>query len=209
MYHQEAKLLLNLLGIITKLNMKISASTKGLIIAVLTVLFAFGVYFLFLAKRNYYLVDNPTDNTYYFILNNGRENTITAGQNFKVDLKKGRNRVKVLDDKRNLLYDSAFEVKKDRGLLNIAHEDYYINEQFYGYGLNKDSLIAARKATVIDNKNYLNEPKLMNRLYSEDFYYNVDEDYDKVIKNVQKIESRTKIFRKDDFLIYYKEYYNF
>ncbi len=209
MYHQEAKLLLNLLGITTKLNMKISASTKGLIIAVLTVLFAFGVYFLFLAKRNYYLVDNPTDNTYYFILNNGRENTITAGQNFKVDLKKGRNRVKVLDDKRNLLYDSAFEVKKDRGLLNIAHQDYYINEQFYGYGLNKDSLIAARKATVIDNKNYLNEPKLMNRLYSEDFYYNVDEDYDKVIKNVQKIESRTKIFRKDDFLIYYKEYYNF
>lgn len=209
MYHQEAKLLLNLLGITTKLNMKISASTKGLIIAVLTVLFAFGVYFLFLAKRNYYLVDNPTDNTYYFILNNGRENTITAGQNFKIDLKKGRNRVKVLDDKRNLLYDSAFEVKKDRGLLNIAHEDYYINEQFYGYGLNKDSLIAARKATVIDNKNYLNEPKLMNRLYSEDFYYNVDEDYDKVIKNVQKIESRTKIFRKDDFLIYYKEYYNF
>ncbi|MBD8018971.1 MULTISPECIES: hypothetical protein [Kaistella] len=189
--------------------MKISASTKGLIIAVLTVLFAFGVYFLFLAKRNYYLVDNPTDNTYYFILNNGRENTITAGQNFKVDLKKGRNHVKVLDDKRNLLYDSAFEVKKERGLLNIAHEDYYINEQFYGYGLNKDSLIAARKATVIDNKNYLNEPKLMNRLYSEDFYYNVDEDYDKVIKNVQKIESRTKIFRKDDFLIYYKEYYNF
>lgn len=209
MYHQEAKLLLNLLGITTKLNMKISASTKGLIIAVLTVLFAFGVYFLFLAKRNYYLVDNPTDNTYYFILNNGRENTITAGQNFKVDLKKGRNHVKVLDDKRNLLYDSAFEVKKDRGLLNIGHQDYYINEQFYGYGLNKDSLIAARKATVIDNKNYLNEPKLMNRLYSEDFYYNVDEDYDKVIKNVQKIESRTKIFRKDDFLIYYKEYYNF
>lgn len=198
-----------MLGISRKLNMKISASTKGLIIAVFTVLFAFGVYFLFLAKRNYYLVDNPTDQTYYFILNGGRENTITAGQNFQVDLQKGQNRVKVFDNKHNLLYDSAFVVKKDRGLLNITHQDYYINEQFYGYGLNKDSLIAARKATVIDNKNYLNEPKLMDRLYSEDFYYNVDEDYDKVIKNVQKVESRTKIFRKDDFLIYYKEYYNF
>lgn len=198
-----------MLGIPRKLNMKISASTKGLIIAVLTVLFAFGVYFLFLAKRNYYLVDNPTDQTYYFILNGGRENTITAGQNFQVDLQKGQNRVKVFDNKHNLLYDSAFVVKKDRGLLNITHQHYYINEQFYGYGLNKDSLIAARKATVIDNKNYLNEPKLMDRLYSEDFYYNVDEDYDKVIKNVQKVESRTKIFRKDDFLVYYKEYYNF
>lgn len=189
--------------------MKISASTKGLIISVLAVLFAFGVYFLFLAKRNYYLVDNPTDDTYYFILNNGRENTIAGDQNFPVNLQKGQNRIKVFDAKRELLYDSVFNVKKDRGLLNITHHDYYINEQFYGYGLNKDSLIAVRKATVIDNKNYLNEPKLMNRLYSEDFYYNVDEDYDKVIKNIQKVESRTKIFRKEDFLSYYKSYYNF
>lgn len=187
----------------------ISAPTKGLIISVVTVALAFGIYFLFLAKKNYYLVDNPTDRTFYFKINNGGENTITAGQRFRVNLQKGTNRVKVFDGKKELLYDSVFVVNKERGLLNIANQDYYINEQFYGYGLNKDSLIAARKATEIDGKNYLNDPKLMNRLYSEDFYYNVDEDYDKVIKNVQKVESRTKIFRKVDFLNYYKEYYKF
>ena len=189
--------------------MKISAPTKGLIIAILTVLFAFGIYFLFLAKKDYYLVDNPTENTYYFNLNNGGENTITAGQQFPIDLRKGQNSVKVFDGQKKLLYDSVFVVKKNRGLLNIAHQDYYINEQFYGYGLNKDSLIMARKSTVIDNKNYVNAPKLFNKLYTEDFYYNIDEDYDKVIKNVQKVESRTKIFRKVDFLNYYKEYYKF
>ena len=108
-----------------------------------------------------------------------------------------------------MLYDSGFVVNKDRGLLNIAHQDYYINEQFYGYGLNKDSLIAARGATLVDGKNYLNEPKHFNKLYTDDFYFNIDEDYDKVVKNVQKIESRTKIFRKQDFLNYYKEYYQF
>lgn len=189
--------------------MNVSASAKGLIISVITVLAAFGIYFLFLAKKDYYVVDNPSTATYYFRLNNDGENIITAGQQFHVDLKKGQNRIRVSNSNKKLLYDSVFTVKQDRGLLNIAHQDYYINEQFYGYNINKDSLIAARGATEIDNKNYLNAPQHFNGLYTEDFYYNVDEAYDRVIKNIQKIESRKKIFRKEDFLIYYKEYYNF
>ena len=189
--------------------MKISPATKGLIISVIAVLFAFGVYFLFLAKKNYYLVDNPTGETYYFRLNKGDEKIIAAGQMLKVNLNKGKNGIQVFDGKKELLYDSAFVVNKNRGLVNIAHQDYYINEQFYGYGLNKDSLITARKSTIIDGKKFVNEPKHFNKLYTDDFYYNIDEDYDKIVKNVQKVESRTKIFRKVDFLNYYKEYYKF
>jgi hypothetical protein len=45
------------------------------------------------------------------------------------------------------------------------------------------------------------------KLYIEDFYYNVDEDYDKMIKNIDKLESRTKIYRKEDFKNFYKENY--
>lgn len=189
--------------------MKISPATKGLIISVIAVLFAFGVYFLFLAKKNYYLVDNPTGETYYFIINKGDEKIIAAGQMLKVNLNKGKNGIQVFDGKKELLYDSAFVVNKNRGLLNIAHQDYYINEQFYGYGLDKDSLLSARKTTVIDGKKYVNAPKHFNKLYTDEFYYNIDEDYDKIVKNVQKVESRTKIFRKVDFLNYYKEYYKF
>lgn len=189
--------------------MKISPATKGLIISVIAVLFAFGVYFLFLAKKNYYLVDNPTGETYYFRLNKGDEKIIAAGQMLKVNLNKGKNGIQVFDGKKELLYDSAFMVNKNRGLLNIAHQDYYINEQFYGYGLDKDSLLSARKTTVIDGKKYVNAPKHFNKLYTDEFYYNIDEDYDKIVKNVQKVESRTKIFRKVDFLNYYKEYYKF
>ena len=189
--------------------MKISPATKGLIISVIAVLFAFGVYFLFLAKKNYYLVDNPTGETYYFILNKGDEKIIAAGQMLKVNLNKGKNGIQVFDGKKELLYDSVFVVNKNRGLLNIAHQDYYINEQFYGYGLDKDSLLSARKTTVIDGKKYVNAPKHFNKLYTDEFYYNIDEDYDKIVKNVQKVESRTKIFRKVDFLNYYKEYYKF
>ena len=189
--------------------MKISPSTKGLIISVVTVLVAFGIYNFFLAKRNYYLVDNPSENIFYFKINNGEQKTITAGQKFQVDLKKGKNDIKVFDNQNKMLFDSSFVVKKNRGLLNIAHQDYYINEQFYGYGLNKDSLIATRKQTTIDGKLFVNMPVRFSKLYTDDFYYNIDEEYDGVVKNIQKVESRTKIFRKADFLNYYREYYKF
>ena len=63
--------------------------------------------------------------------------------------------------------------------------------------------------TKIDGEDFVGAPKKFNKLYTDDFYYNVDEDYDKVIKNIQKVESRSKIFRKQDFLNYYKEYYKF
>ncbi|MBW8360926.1 MAG: hypothetical protein K0M56_01925 [Kaistella sp.] len=189
--------------------MKNNPALKGLLISVAAVLIAFGIYFFFLAKKNEFLVDNPTANTYYFKINNGAEKIISAGQYVKVDLQKGRNSVKVFDDKKSLLYDSSFTVNKVRGLLNIAHQDYYINTQYYGYDLKKDSLLLALDKTMIDGKLHLGAPKHFNRLYTDDFYYNVDEDYDKVVKNIQKTESRTKIFRKQDFLNYYKEYYKF
>ena len=46
------------------------------------------------------------------------------------------------------------------------------------------------------------------KLYIEDFYYNVDEDYDKIIKNIDKLESRTKIYRKEDFKNFIKKIIN-
>lgn len=188
--------------------MKKSPSTIGLIVALLIFAFSFGVYFLFLAKKDYYLVDNPTPNTYYFKVNNGDEKILSGGQFLKVDLNKGKNSIKVFDKGKKLLYDSVFQVNKNRGLVNITNSDYYIHTQYYGYDVNKDSLLMKLDQVSIDGKLYYGGAKKMDRLYNEDFYYNVDEEYDKVIKNIQKLESRTKIFRKEDFLIYYKDYYN-
>ena len=187
----------------------LSPSIKGLIISLLTMGIAFAIYFVFLSKPNYYLVDNPTPETYYFKLNNGEEKILSAGQFLKVNLDKGKNSIKVFDQNKRMLYDSAFTVNKVRGLLNITNKDYYINNQYYGYGLNRDSLMAAKQGIEIDKKQYLGDVKKTNKLYTEDFYYNLDEDYDKIVKNVAKVESRTKIFRKQDFINYYKNYYNF
>lgn len=189
--------------------MKNNPSLKGLLIASVVFILAFGVYFFFLAKKNYYLVDNPTPDTYYYKINNGSEGVISGGQFVKVDLKKGKNGIKVFDQNKKLLYDSVFEVNKVRGLINIAHKDYYVNDQYYGYNLKKDSLLLALDKTIIDGKPYFGGAKHFNKLYTDDFYYNVDEEYDQVIKNIDKVESRSKIFRKEDYLNYYKEYYKF
>ncbi|MCI3936694.1 hypothetical protein MQX03_05755 [Chryseobacterium aahli] len=189
--------------------MKNNPSLKGLLIASVVFILAFGVYFFFLAKKNYYLVDNPTPDTYYYKINNGSEGVISGGQFVKVDLKKGKNSIKVFNQNKKLLYDSAFEVNKVRGLINIAHKDYYVNDQYYGYNLKKDSLLLALDKTIIDGKPYFGGAKHFNKLYTDDFYYNVDEEYDQLIKNIDKVESRSKIFRKQDYLNYYKEYYKF
>ncbi|MDY3338820.1 hypothetical protein PG593_05555 [Riemerella anatipestifer] len=189
--------------------MNLSAPVKGFIFSFLAVILAFAIYFFFLAKKNYYLVDNPTPNTYYFKINNGSEQIISAGQSVQVDLSKGKNSIQVFDNNKKIIYDSAFQVNKLRGLLNIAHQDYYVNRQFYGYIPNKDSLLLSHGKTVIDGKDYLGDVTHHNKLYIEDFYYNIDEDYDAVVKNIQKVESRTKLFRKQDFLNYYNEYYKF
>ena len=189
--------------------MKKNPALFGLLVSIFVFLSAFGIYFLFLAKKNEYLVDNPSDKTFYFKINNKEEKIIAPGQSLHVDLKMGQNSIKVFDDQKKPLFDSAFQVKKIRGLINISNNDYYINTQYYGYNINKDSLLLALGKTIIDGKPYFGAPKKFSKIYTDDFYYNVDEDYDKVIKNIDKVESRSKIFRKQDYFNYYKEYYNF
>ncbi|MGX9985664.1 hypothetical protein [Soonwooa purpurea] len=189
--------------------LKNNPSLKGLLLAVIAAIASFGIYFLFLAKPNYYLVDNPTPDTYFFRINNGEQKILASGQYLKINLDKGKNDIKVFDQNKKMLYDSSFQVIKDRGMLNIAHKDYYVFKQYYGYFRDKDSLILSQGHTTIDGKNFIGDIKKSNKLYNEDFYFNIDEDYDKVIKNIDKVESRTKIFRKQDFINYYNENYKF
>ncbi|VDH02751.1 hypothetical protein [Bergeyella zoohelcum] len=188
--------------------MKKNPATLGLIISVAIALLAFGVYSIFLSKKNYHLVDNPTPDTYYFKINNEEQKILGAGQFLKINIHKGQNKISVFDAEKKLIYDTIFNVKKERGLINLTKKDYYIHTQYYGYQLNKDSLLLRQGFTEIDGKKYYGGPKKTTALYIDDFYYNIDEEYDAIIKNIQKVESRTKIFRKQDFINYHNEYYN-
>lgn len=189
--------------------MKNNAAVRGFVISVFTVILAFGIYFKFLAKKNYYLVDNPSENIYYFKINNTSEKIIPAGQSVEVEMEKGPNKIAVFDQNKKPIFDSTFQVNKIRGLVNISHQDYYIYQQYYGYNLNKDSLLKTQKSLIIDGKRYFGGAKLFNKIYTDDFYYNVDEDFDKIIKNIADVESRTKIFRKQDFINYYRSIYKY
>lgn len=187
--------------------MKKNASLVGFLSAAVFMVLAFAVYFFFLAKKNEYLVDNPTEKTFYFRINGGDEKIISSGQFVKVNLDKDKkNSIQVFDEQKKLLFDSAFRVNKIRGLINITNSDYYIHRQFYGYVPNKDSLLLAN-SFELDGQRLPGDVMHRRNLFIEDFYYNVDEDYDPLIKNIDKLESRTKIYRKQDFLEFYKENY--
>ena len=187
--------------------MNLSAPTKGLLWSLLSFGMAFGIYFLFLKKENSYLADNASLQTMYLSINGGAVLSVAPQQSIKVNLNKGKNQVKLLDEQQKPVFDTTFEVHKTRGLLNLAKVDYYINRQYYGYNVNKDSVFLISK-TQIDGKLYQGDVQKTKAFYSEKFYYNLDEDYDPIIKNIDKLESRSKIFRKTDFINYYKQYYH-
>lgn len=189
--------------------MKLSAAQKGLLWSLGFMVLAFFIYYQFLRKKNYYVADNPTDHTYYLQINNEQKKIIAAGQSLHIDLSQGKNRFKIFQPENQLLKDTVVEVKKSRGLINLAAKPYYIYRQYYGYNLNKDSLLLTQDQISIDGKKYFGGAKEFTGTYTEDFYYNVDEDFDKVIKNIDKVESRTKIFRKQDFINYYNTIYKF
>jgi apolipoprotein N-acyltransferase len=59
--------------------MKKNAPLIGFLSAFGVMLLAFIIYFLFLAKKNEYLVDNPTSKTFYFKINNGEKKLLLLG----------------------------------------------------------------------------------------------------------------------------------
>lgn len=188
---------------------QLSPSAKGLLVSVAAALAAFAAYFFYLKKENTYLADNASAKTCTFSLNEQAPIILAGGQNIAVNLKKGKNHIQIWDEAKNVRKDTIFEVKKPRGLLNIGQEDYVINTQYYGYNINKDSLLVASPKTKIDGKLYVGAPEVFRGIYTENFYYNVDEDYDRIVKKIQTRESRSKVFRKADFLAFYQKYYQF
>ena len=103
--------------------MKKNAPLIGFLSAFGVMLLAFIIYFLFLAKKNEYLLDNPTSKTFYFKINNGDEKIITAGQYVKVDLNRGKkNEIKVFDEQKCLV-DATVQRRLSRHIedfLNFA-----------------------------------------------------------------------------------------
>ena len=181
---------------------KINAPTLGFIIAFSASVISMLIYFVFLQKDHYFLIDNPTNKPIELTINQVKYQ-IESNQNQKVELEKGYNTIQ-FKDKNGQIKDTFFNVNSQRGVINPTLNEYITFTQYYGYIPNKDSLMTS-KSTTINNKIYFGDLKQENSIFISDFYFNLDEDYQKLIKNIDTLERRKKIFRKADFINFYEE----
>ncbi|WP_128330357.1 hypothetical protein [Apibacter sp. HY039] len=179
-------------------------SLMGLFIAVILSIISFFVYKIFIEKKDSFLLDNPTEKSIDVFLN-GDKYVLAPGQTLAVAVKDGRNTISSSTDKGSLiLKDTFFNVKRtDRGLINPTLSEYYSFRRYYGHIKNIDSLYKIHK-TVIDGDEFVGEIKRYNHLVIENFYYNVNQNFPKVINKVDSVESRVKLFRKNQFLDFYQ-----
>ena len=80
-----------------------------------------------------------------------------------------------------------------KGFLAFSEDFELITQKLFP----KESIVTA--LMEIENKKIVSQEK--------EIIEEVSKDYDKIIKNIDKLESRTKIYRKEDFKNFYKENY--
>ncbi len=179
-------------------------SLTGLLIAAVLCVIAVLYYKFFIEKEEEFLLDNPTEETTKVILN--KKNYVLApGQSISVPVQEGKNTISSVSGSGNeVLKDTFFMVSKsNRGLINPTLSTYYTFKRYYGHIKNIDSLYKAHK-TYIDGHEYVGKVKEQKGLLIQDFYFNVNQNFPKIINKVDSMESRTKLFRKNQFLEFYQ-----
>lgn len=182
-----------------------NAPLYGFIISIVIIIVVYFSYRMFIKNDNEFLLDNPTDQPIEVILN--QENYVLAPrQSVVIVLNEGKNYISSTSLKKVILKDTFFiaNPKKDvRGVVNPTHSTYYSFKKYYGALAKVDSLYKAH-SSMIDNKLYYGDIKEYHNLYINEFYSNINQDFPKIIKKVDSIETRTKLFRKSQFLEFYQ-----
>ncbi|MDR1877261.1 MAG: hypothetical protein LBQ84_06520 [Flavobacteriaceae bacterium] len=182
-----------------------NSSLRGLLVAISLCVISVLIYKFFIEKNDEFLLDNPTEDTINVIFN-GENYLLASGQTLKVSVHQGKNTISSVSGKdgKAILKDTFFTLEKtNRGLINPTGSTYYTFRRYYGHIKNIDSLYKANK-TIIGGKEYVGEIKEYKDLVLQDFYFNVNEDFPKVINKVDTMESRVKLFRKTQFLEFYQ-----
>ena len=103
-------------------------------------------------------------------------------------------------------------------MLNPTGAEYYTFNRPYGVRENVDSLFKSSHVTI-DDKVYFGNIKKSNKIYIENFYYNLDENFPKLFFNKEgeafsysfstkkERTNLTKIFNEEDFKQFYFENY--
>src|SRR5690606_9451595 len=151
-------------------------------------------YFQYIQKESYYLIDNPTKASLNVFIDDNSY-VISPGQQVKVDLEKGEHSLRVASDVDSLNFEeSTFKVSQVRGMINPTRSVYFIYGLPYGPTVDKDSIYTNLKATY-QGKTYLGDVEIDSAHYTEDFYYNIDENYPRLALRSDNKSLRKKIFR--------------
>ncbi|WP_068595698.1 hypothetical protein [Vaginella massiliensis] len=184
--------------------MKRNPALVGFLVVLVTFGVLYIIYSTFLEKKMGYVIDNPSSEQLALDIN-GKEFVIAPNQTMRIDLMRGENRVKYVYRDRKI--DTVINIKKANGLLNPTGETYYTFKRPYGMRNNVDSLFKSNHITI-DDKVYFGSILKSDRLYIENFYYNLDEDLPKIfIKKGEKHTDLMKIFNEKDFKQFYFENY--
>lgn len=185
---------------------KISPNLIGFIIALLVCIASLWVYFQYIQKESFHLIDNPTEATLNIKIDDN-EYVVAPMQQVEVHLELGKHQITATTDVDAVqLLKTEFEVKNSRGLINPTLSRYYIFGMPYGPKVNKDSIFRNLK-TMFKGKVYLGDLQIDSLVYTEDFYYNLNENYPKMTLKSENENLRKKVFREDEFKQFYFEHY--
>lgn len=170
----------------------------GLMIAVLVVIFSYVVSHFMNQKELEFIIDNPTSEKISVQIDD--QNHVIEAHSFKIiGLETGEH---TLNGEHKFIYDFIHQ-----GVLNPTRSTYYIYKRFYGSVAKKDSVFQNAPVLKIADKEY-RFTDTISAYFIQDFYYNLNEnfpDWTNSQKDSLKIDSRKKIFRKEDFEVFYKK----
>lgn len=179
--------------------MKKNPTIAGLVLTIVIIIVCYAIYNLFLAKKDSYLIANPSEEMLQINIDN-ESYKIAPNQITEIKLTPGKHAIKFNYKGKDT--DTVFEVKYYNGLINPTRSDYYIFARPYGAGRNRDSLFTSQTLSI-DNKVYYGNIKHSNELYIQGFYYNLDQDYPKFFIKKDIPTDPTKIFSKEEFKQFY------
>lgn len=186
--------------------MKKNPSLIGLLIICGLIAFILLFYNTFLNKKDGYVIDNPSKKTINIKIND-KNYTIAPQQNARIELPKGKTKISYTFNNKNT--DTIIDIVRSSGLINPTLQDYYTFTRPYGVRKNKDSIFLS-KNIAIDNQIYHGIIEKSSKLYIENFYYNLDQDYPRVFIKSGSSDKNTdlsKIFNKENFKQFYFENY--
>lgn len=153
-----------------------------------------------------YWIDNPTDQAIAVSIDSKEPVSIEAGEFKKMDgtLSEGEHTMKVGDGQ-----EIKFTLDKNHIVLNPTLSTYVMVLQEYGVGLassNNDTIV------VIDNVEYEGPFPLVSNepfIFTGDVNFLVDSPFkDEITTSKSGTVTMKKIFRKNDFIDYFKKEYN-